>query len=230
MAFRAQRSTILQHKPSLQELSTPEHLSAALLGWPSTAFRLEAPQGHVPLLDGSASPWVSILQELAGPPQQYLVFYEAPLRESHQWEHGFWQVEPHAGEGLQIHYSVDRHGFYQKESLLFLQWSDLEPILGARTYILEPDYQQALQQGLIPGAQEGCGLLLQGQGEGCAPNVLSGGALRHPHEPIRHKILDLLGDLALLGPFLPKLRIRIHNGGHVAHQQILTRLLPYVIH
>jgi len=41
--------------------------------------------------------------------------------------------------------------------------------------------------------------------------------------------LDLIGDLTLHYPFLPKLRITIHNGGHIVHHQILERLLAYVI-
>ena len=44
-------------------------------------------------------------------------------------------------------------------------------------------------------------------------------------EPVRHKILDLLGDLALIGLALPRLRLEIRNGGHALNHLLLEQLL-----
>lgn len=224
-SWSARRSTVLSHNVSGHELCTPEHLSAACLGWPGMALALEAPDGDIPILDGSARPWCIKLSELCGPPVEKLVCYTAPLSARQEWDGGFWEVAP--ADSFTVDYSLDRHGYVGSVRVMLSRFADLEMVLSARTFIFEPEYQTALSQGLLPGAQEGCGLLLRGTGAD-HPEVLSGGPLRHPLEPVLHKILDLLGDLALLGPFLPKLHIRIHNGGHVAHQQILTRLIPYV--
>jgi len=98
--------------------------------------------------------------------------------------------------------------------------------LQARTFIFSDDWESLRAKGMLPGALEGCGILLQAQGSNL--RVLSGAPLRHSQEPLLHKILDLLGDLALLGPHLPKLRIRIHNGGHAVHHQLIERIQNYV--
>lgn len=225
--WSARRSTILAHASSGAVLHTPEHLSAASLGWPRFAIGLEAPGSDIPILDGSAQGWVKALTSLCGPSARNLQLYDAPLVFRQEWEGGYFECVPSGNDCLCVEYSLERHAFLGSAVIQASRFGDLQDVLSARTFILEPDYIAAVNAGLLPGAQEGCGVLLRGiSGEG--PELLSGGPLRHPREPAMHKILDLLGDLALLGPFLPKLRIRIHNGGHVAHQQILTRLKPYV--
>jgi UDP-3-O-[3-hydroxymyristoyl] N-acetylglucosamine deacetylase len=225
-SWSVQRTTLLHHSESKQALSTPEHLSAGMLGWPRASVAIRAAEGDIPILDGSAQPWVELLTEMLGVPTHELAFYEAPLSEDCQWKTGFWNVSPHPS-ALHIEYSLDQHGYTAHHRVTINTFADVSDILLARTFIFESDYHVALQANLLPGAQVGCGLLLR-SGNGNSLDVLSGAPLRHPNEPVLHKIQDLLGDFALLGPFLPKLHIRIHNGGHVAHQQILTRLKSYV--
>jgi len=227
IGWKARRSTILTHASSGAVLHTPEHLSAASLGWPSFAIGLDAPGSDIPILDGSAQGWVNALTRLCGPSAENLQLYDAPLEFRQEWEGGYFECAPSGSDSLCVEYSLERHAFLGSAVIQASRFGDLQDVFSARTFILEPDYIAATQAGLLPGAQEGCGVLLRGNG-GEVPELLSGGPLRHPREPAMHKILDLLGDLALLGPFLPKLRIRIHNGGHVAHQQILTRLKSYV--
>jgi len=227
ISMDARRSTVLTHRPSGYELRTPEHLSAAALGWPGCGTLLQATEGDIPILDGSAQPWISVLQELHGPPVGAITLYGAPLHARHSWNEGYWEIEPSAGGTFEVEYSIDRLGYVASHRMEIADFHTLSAVLSARTFIFEEDFAKAMAAGLLPGACEGSGLLLRGRGSD-VPEVLSGNALRHPNEPVLHKILDLLGDLALLGPFLPKLLVRIHNGGHVAHQQILTRLKPYV--
>lgn len=228
-ALDARRSTVLIHRPSGKQMSTPEHLSAAALGWPLKATQLKAPLGDIPILDGSAQPWRMLLEELHGKPTGQLAWYEAPVSGKREWEGGYWEIAPSTGEALEIEYALERFAYKKSLKRIIRRYTDLDDILSARTFIFEPEFEIAQSQGLLPGAAEGCGLLLRGNHTE-APEVLYGGPLRHREEPVLHKMLDLLGDLALFGPFLPKLRIRIHNGGHVAHQQILERILPYVFH
>ena len=228
-ALCAKRSTVLTHRPSGKQMSTPEHLSAAALGWPTKATQLHAPLGDIPILDGSALPWRMLFEELHGKPTGELAWYEAPVSANREWEGGYWEISPSEGDALEIEYALDRFAYKKCLRRVIRCYTDLDDMLKARTFIFEPEFEMAQKQGLLPGAAEGCGLLLRGNHTD-APEVLYGGPLRHRDEPVLHKMLDLLGDLALFGPFLPKLRVRIHNGGHVAHQQILERLIPYVFH
>lgn len=220
------RTTILLHVDG-RRLATPEHLSAAMLGWPQASVSLHTTTGKIPLADGSASIWVSLLTELLGPPTHSLNMYNAPLTMSNKERDWFWECVPNDHDLFSVHYSLDRHGYSSQVCLRARTWTDLWPVLQARTFIFEADWNSALAAGILSPAIADCGLLIRGQGH-AIPEVLHGAPLRSPDEPVLHKILDLIGDLVLFGPFLPKLQIRIHNGGHVAHQQILARLLPYV--
>jgi hypothetical protein len=60
--------------------------------------------------------------------------------------------------------------------------------------------------------------------EGGPYPLLNHPAWRMPDEPVKHKILDLLGDLALNGLALPRAAIEVRNGGHPAHHRLLARL------
>lgn len=220
------RTTILLHTDG-RRLETPEHLSAAMLGWPQASVRLRTTTGKIPLADGSAALWVALLEELLGPATDRLELYNAPLTTGNRERDWFWECAPNEQDLFSVHYSLDRHGYRSEVHFRASTWQDLWPVLQARTFIIEDDWNAALAAGILSPNIADCGVLIRGQGH-AVPEVLHGAPLRSPDEPLWHKILDLIGDLVLFGPFLPKLQIRIHNGGHVAHQQILARLLPYV--
>jgi hypothetical protein len=158
----------------------------------------------------------------AGVPQE-LSFYDAPVRA--EWElsrpgeaaYGCVRIAP--SEAFEVDYrltSVD-----SAVSVAIYSAEDLFAEFMARTFITEKDYREARAAGLLAGVDETCGLLLP---DGSANRNL----YRVDEEPARHKVLDLLGDIAFVCPSLPKVRIEILNGGHVAHHQIVRRLLPYV--
>ncbi|MFA6836277.1 MAG: UDP-3-O-acyl-N-acetylglucosamine deacetylase [Fibrobacteraceae bacterium] len=217
------RTSILV-KDSENSLSSMEHLSPVFLLYPEYFFEVHAHQKELPILDGSAYPWYAAIRSLAGTPQN-LLFYDAPIRCEWKWNGGFCSVCP--AETLEVEYSIFRNGYEDSAYVAFYDAEDLVKIFPARTFIFEDDFNKAREAGLLSAVDNSCGLLLKTNSLGLAEPLI-GGPLRMEQEPVIHKILDLVGDLSLPAPFLPKLRIRIHNGGHVAHRQLLERLLEYV--
>lgn len=217
------RTTVLENGEG-GKIAMPEHLSPLFLAWPGCAFDIRPGAEELPLLDGSAYSWYKLLRSPAGALGE-LSFYDAPLRTRFEWESGFCEIRP--AETFEVEYSL-RHGAYADSFYAAIyDAEDLFPILCARTFIFRDDYERAMFAGLLGGAASGCGILLNVNSTG-ALEALDGGPFRFPQEPLMHKVLDLIGDISLPRPVLPRLRIRIHNGGHVAHHEILKRLLDYV--
>ncbi len=220
---RVARTTIVEDD-SGHFLATPEHLTPVLLLYAESSFQIRVLQNEFPLLDGSAFSWFQKIRRIAGAPQT-LCFYDVPLREKWEWETGFCEIAP--AETFETEYSVSNRFWSDSAFHAVYDAEDLLPLLQARTFIFEEEYLAAKSRGLLAGADTSAGLLLKTNSSG-EVSVICGGKFRAPKEMICHKILDLIGDVTLPAPFLPRLRIRIHNGGHVAHHQLLERLLPYV--
>jgi len=215
----AERTTLICK--GLQTLRTPEHLACALLLWPHSNIDIRILNGELPICDGSGLAWLAALHQLFGDPQ-HPQFKDCKLRTTYTFGHGFLEVFPNPNQGLDIDASMQRAGLEQRIHVQITTAENLAQILSARTFIFEHELETAQRDGLLAGAQQGCGLLLRVGGEGI--EVLEGAPMRTEEEPIRHKVLDLVGDLALLGRDLPKLSIRIHNGGHAVHHHLIERL------
>ncbi len=221
LEFFANRSSGL-FKNSRASISTVEHLSPVLLLYPESYLEIHALAEELPILDGSAYPWYEAVRGLAGVPQA-LVFYDAPIRERLEWDGGFFEISP--AETLEIEYSLSHGNFSDDAFVSIYDAEDLVKIFPARTFIFEDDLKNARANGLLAFADEQSGLLLAEEKGKAIPKI--GGPFRMESEPVYHKILDLIGDISLPAPFLPRLRIRIHNGGHVAHRKLLERLMDY---
>ena len=205
-------------------LCSPEHLAPVFLMWPSRSFDIDllnAEEPEVPMMDGSALPFFSKIRRAAGVPEE-LSFYDAPVRA--EWNivrdgavYGHVRIEP--SEAFEVEYKLTSLDSYA--SVAIYSAEDLYSLFMARTFITESEYSAARAAGLLEGVDESCGLLLSG-------NADDREKFRVCSEPAMHKILDLIGDIAFVCPSLPKLRIEILNGGHVAHHQIVEKLLPYV--
>ena len=225
-------------------LATPEHLAPVFLLWPDVSFDVNVegvdagrnvegidaanPVPEIPLMDGSALPFFLALRREAGVPRE-LSFYDAPV--SRQWDlrnapdqpsYGYVRIEP--AETFEVEYRLDRpdaNGFKSSAALSVYGPEDLYGVFQARTFILENEYEQAREAGLLAGATESCGLLVKSPADKSLYRV--------SEEPAMHKILDLLGDLSFACPALPKIRVEILNGGHASHHQILKEVLPYLL-
>ena len=216
--------TSIYSKPGLDRrlsLHSPEHLAPVFLAWPELRFDVHVPEqsggAEIPMMDGSALPFFHALRRVAGAPQP-LRFYDAPVSFSLDLPRGYVKVSP--SDTFEVEYEITRDdGFSSAASLAVYSAEDLYSVFSARTFIFGDDYEAARASGLLSGVDESCGMLL---GAGRDPRY------RMAEEPARHKILDLLGDLAFAVPALPKVRIQVLNGGHTIHHQIMEKLLPYV--
>lgn len=223
LKFFSNRSTGLSLSENGEaSVSTLEHLAPVLLLYPNVRFEIRALSPELPIFDGSAYPWFETVRRLAGLPQP-LVFYDVPLRERFEIPGGFVEVCP--AETLEVEYSLSHGEFSDSAFLAVYDAEDLVKVFPARTFIFKDDFLKARAAGLLSAVTRQSGMLLSAE-KGRA-KVLSGGEFRMPGEPAFHKILDLLGDISLPAPFLPRLRVRIHNGGHVAHRKLLERLKDY---
>lgn len=191
---------------------TLEHALAALNGLGISAAVLEVSGPEAPILDGSSGPWVEAIlaagiKALATPRRIYR------LREPWHWQDGEISISAEPADTLSIDYAIDfmRDDFRLEQQLLF-DWSPLafaREIAPARTFAFEKDAEALKQAGLAQGGSLENALVLNETGGSLNP-------ARWHDEPIRHKILDCLGDLALLGGWL-QARISIRRGGHTAH-------------
>ena len=200
-----------------RRLATVEHLLAALAGTGVTQAEILVSGEEIPLLDGSALPWVEALDEAgmeALPYGSSALELEQPLTVSSGVS--FATVLPHAG--LRVGAAIEFADVAIGRQLFSLDLSPsafVEQIAPARTFGLRSQVDQLLAAGLIRG--------------GCLENALvcDGDSwlnppLRFVEEPVRHKILDLLGDLALIG--LPRAQVFAYRGSHGLHTSLAAAL------
>jgi UDP-3-O-[3-hydroxymyristoyl] N-acetylglucosamine deacetylase / 3-hydroxyacyl-[acyl-carrier-protein] dehydratase len=227
------RATVLSHG-SGAVIRTPEHLLAAALFFAEEPLDIICDADEPPGLDGSARPWftglAAVAQKVSPTPE-----YDTELTWHHTGREGELRAEP--APCFSVVYTLERGSFRET---FHLESSALAPaeILPARTFIFWKDWRALSgEKSLLTGAGMDSGLLLaESPEEYESARVLHpecAGAtfpLLHPHsyrfeaEAARHKVLDLLGDLALNGLALPKLRLTITNGGHALNHLLLDAL------
>jgi len=202
------RTTVLVHS-SGKKIISAEHLNAAALAFSNCEFALEAPQGELPLLDGSAKLWKEALSAIATPGD--LKFY-TPQAKEFRIKIGDRFLNYEKNNILQIQYTINRFNQKFRAEIQIKTSADLEKILLARTFIFEEELQSAkLSENL-----RSCGLLLQSGTQS---------DLRFENEPAYHKIMDFLGDISLHSNALPLGNFTIFNGGHELHHTATGALM-----
>lgn len=200
-------------------VSTVEHLLAAvrLLGIDNLIVELDGPE--VPILDGSALPYVRLL-EMAGICHQgarrRILAVTSPLT----LQEGGRSIRVSPYQGLRISYRIhfDNPAIGRQELDLVLDRTVFERELApARTFALLANVRPMLKNGLGLGGSRGNCVLFDSRGP-------ANTALRFPDEPVRHKALDAVGDLALLGAPLWG-HVEVERGGHQIHCKLITALL-----
>jgi UDP-3-O-[3-hydroxymyristoyl] N-acetylglucosamine deacetylase len=214
---RVSYATSLMKKGVL--ISTTEHLLSAFIGLGVDNAIVELDNLELPILDGSALPFVELIQK-AGirkqrRPRKYLkILREVEMREGNKF------ISVHPADSYSVSYSINfPHPLIGKETFQveLSNGSYLRKIAGARTFGSREDERTMRNMGLIRGAsRENCIVLTR--------DGLENGPLRFPDEFVRHKVLDLVGDLALLGkPILGK--IVADRAGHAMHTALVSRIL-----
>jgi len=198
-------------------IQTVEHLMAAVSGFGVDNVEIEVDGPEIPALDGSAKPFVALLS-LAGRVQQSArlrpLTTPCALRVG---DNGRWmQIVP--SDTFRITYTLDNE--HPAIGTQMLSWtpterSFVEDFAPARTYGFLKDLGLMRKNGLARGGSLDNAIVLGNQG------ALTG--LRYRDEFVRHKILDLLGDLALLGrPLLGHVIAR--NGGHALNLELVQTI------
>jgi UDP-3-O-[3-hydroxymyristoyl] N-acetylglucosamine deacetylase len=214
---RVSYATSLMKKGVL--ISTTEHLLSAFMGLGVDNAVVELDNLELPILDGSALPFVELIQK-AGlrkqrRPRRYLkILREVEMREGNK----FISVQP--ADTYSVSYAINfPHPLIGKETfeVELSNGNYLRQIAGARTFGSRQDEKAMRDMGLIRGAsRENCIVLTR--------DGIENGPLRFQDEFVRHKVLDLVGDLALLGkPILG--RIVADRAGHAMHTALVSRIL-----
>jgi UDP-3-O-[3-hydroxymyristoyl] N-acetylglucosamine deacetylase len=225
---RVSYATSLMKKGVL--ISTTEHLLAALYSTGIDNVYVELDNLEVPILDGSAQPFVELL-EAAGRRRQrrhrrYLeILQPVEVREGEPGRstHRSLGIHPNGGgvAALTVDCTIDfAHPLIGRQRLAFtLDAGNFRDLLSrARTFSTYDEIEQLRRMGLIRGGSLDCAVVLSADG------LLNEGGLRYPDEFCRHKALDLIGDLALLGrPLLG--HVVAHRAGHALHTALVLKLL-----
>jgi len=205
-----------------RRLATVEHLLAALAGVGLSQVTILVEGHEIPLLDGSALPWVEAiaaagLQQLG--PRAALQALDSPitLQQGQSFATALPSDRPRLGAAIAFHQPAIGQQVF---SLELTPQSFVEQIAPARTFGFRDQIEQLRAAGLIQGGGLDNALVCDGDHWLNPP-------LRFLDEPVRHKLLDLLGDLALVG--LPQAQVFAYRGSHGLHTALaaaLARLRP----
>lgn len=211
----SQLSTELRHNGT--GVRTVEHLLSALFGMGVHNACIEMSSAELPILDGSALPWVEAIAKVGIKTQlegDRLIALNEPVTVSK----GDSFVTAIPADTLRFTYGVE----YPSKAI-GEQWFSWSPeiadfsekftteIAPARTFTLAAYIDQARAAGLIKGGSLDNAIVCDGDRWINPP-------LRFENEPCRHKLLDLIGDISLLG-FLPRAHILAYKASHNLHAE-----------
>ncbi|WP_413165582.1 UDP-3-O-acyl-N-acetylglucosamine deacetylase [Capilliphycus salinus ALCB114379] len=199
-------------------IRTVEHLLSALTAMGVDHVRIEIDGPEVPLLDGSAKIWAEAIAEvgLAITSQTTPVI---PITQEIIVRQGDAFVAAIPSDETRFSYAIDFNNL-----AIAQQWHSWAPdredftqtIAPARTFVLEEQIKHLQQAGLIKGGSLDNALV-------CGDDRWLNPPLRFSNEPVRHKILDLVGDLSLLG-IIPQAHYLAYKAGHHLHTQLVQRI------
>jgi len=200
-------------------LSTTEHLLAAIYSCGIDNIFIDIDAIEVPILDGSAEPFMQLLDAAGDRKVRRKRRYQKVLKPVEVVEDGR-RIGIYPASEFRVCCYVDfPHPMVgQQEVEMAVNAASFRQILSrARTFCFETDIEPLRTMGLIRGGSLENAIVLTKDG------VLNG-PLRYVDEFGRHKALDLIGDLALVG--LPLLgRVEARKAGHALHTQLVSRLL-----
>jgi UDP-3-O-[3-hydroxymyristoyl] N-acetylglucosamine deacetylase len=214
---RVSYATSLMKKGVL--ISTTEHVLSAFIGMGIDNAIVELDNLELPILDGSAKPFVDMIRKVGIRKQRRARKYlrirrELEVREGNKF------IAVYPADSYSVSYSINfPHPLIGKETFQveLTNGSYLKHIAGARTFGSREDERAMRNMGLIRGAsRENCIVLTR--------DGIENGPLRFEDEFVRHKILDLVGDLALLGKQVLG-KVVADRAGHAMHTALVSRIL-----
>jgi UDP-3-O-[3-hydroxymyristoyl] N-acetylglucosamine deacetylase len=200
-------------------LSTTEHLLAAIYSCGIDNVYIDIDSIEVPILDGSAEPFMQMLDRAGVRKLRRKRRYLKVLKPL-EVEEGDRRIGIYPADEFRVSCYVDfAHPMVGQQQVEMVVGPETfrQLLARARTFCFERDIEPLRSMGLIRGGSLDNAIVLTKDG-------VMNGSLRYADEFGRHKALDLIGDLALVG--LPLLaRVEAHKAGHALHTQLVSRLL-----
>ncbi len=197
-------------------IETVEHILSALYGLGITDAIIEVEGDEIPAMDGSALPFAQVLYENLMEWEEKVHPYKIMLPIGVEGDGRKVEATPHPQLTIAAAIRYD-HPFLPSQFIELTITPDtyLREIAPARTYAFVEEVEELKGRGLAAGGSLENALVIGRDGYVNEP--------RFPDEPVRHKVLDLLGDLALLGrPFVG--RITAVAAGHSLHLEFVKKL------
>jgi len=215
---RVSYATSLMRKGVL--ISTTEHLLSAFAGMGVDNARVEIDNLELPIMDGSALPFVKAIREVGLHKQRARRLY-ARINKSIEIVDGAKRIAIHPAETFRVTYSIDfPHPLIGTQSLDFVasERGYETEVAPARTFGFLAEVEMLLKSGLVKGGSLENVVVLD------KDRVMNPEGLRFPDEFCRHKILDLMGDISLLGhPLIG--HVVAERAGHAMHAQLVSQLI-----
>ncbi len=202
-------------------VATVEHLMSALAGLGIDNCIVELSAAEVPIMDGSAGPFIFLIQsagiaELAAPKRFIRIKKTVEVRDGDKWA----RLDPHNGFKIGFNIEFDHPAIAPHASKLtldFAKTSFIREVSRARTFGFMRDIEVLRGRNLALGGSMANAIVLDDY------RVLNEDGLRYENEFVRHKILDAVGDLYLLGkPILGALSA--HKSGHALNNKLVRAL------
>lgn len=200
-------------------IETVEHLLAALVSLGIDNVVIELDHAEVPIMDGSATPFVELIRQAeptAQPAPRRFLRITRPV----EIDRGEKRIGLYPAEGFRISYSI---GFdhpmlrHQERTVEVDEAEFVAGIAPARTFTFLKEIEALRRQGYAIGGSLDNAIVVGEEGVLNHP-------LRFEDEFVRHKMLDAIGDLALLG--MPVLgHLVAHRGGHDLHTALVSKVL-----
>ena len=200
-------------------ISTTEHLLSAFIGMGVDNAVVELDNLELPILDGSALPFVEMITRVGLRQQRRKRVYLKILR-PYEVREGDKFIAVYPANRYSVSYAINfPHPLIGRETLKveLNNGNYVEQIAPARTFGFLDQQRTMLNQGLIRGATRESCIVLTAEGIDNPP-------LRYADEFVRHKILDLIGDLALFGKRILGY-VKADRAGHAMHTAIVSRIL-----
>ncbi len=204
------------------KVATVEHLMSALAGLGIDNIVIDLTGPEVPILDGSAAPFVFLLQsagieELNAPKQFVRILEPIEVKEGDKWV----RLSPY--DGFRIDFTIDfDHPVFEQSgqvvSVDFDNTSYIREVARARTFGFMHEVEMLRNNNLALGGSLDNAIVMDEY------RILNADGLRYDDEFVKHKVLDAIGDFYMIGkPIIG--RLEAHKSGHALNNQLLRALM-----
>lgn len=212
-------STVLSNKDDVT-VSTVEHLMAALLGCGIDNAIIELDGPEVPIIDGSAMPFVSVIEKIGTIDQSVsrkAIWIHRSIEVRHDDKYAILMPSELPKITVEINFPDSAIGF-QTHSVTLVNEAFRKDISRARTFGFKSEIKQLKHQGFARGGSLNNAILVNGD------RIVNQNGLRYENEFARHKILDAMGDIALAG--LPIFgHFYAYKPGHKLNNALIRQLM-----